>query len=262
MRYEIAFSCASHVGRVRSINQDNFICNGRYIESDGANIFSLEGSVAVHGPYLFGVFDGMGGEECGEIASYIAAKEAALTRFGNNGISDLLEYCKTVNQAICKHAEDYSISSMGTTAALLLFSKNGIDLCNIGDSRIFRYADDILEQISQDHVSISAFGTKPPLTQNLGIPPSQLVIEPYFSQGGYSIGDKYLICSDGLTDMLTNDEITAVLKQSEEQTACVFVEEALKNGGKDNVTVILLEVKQSKNRLSNIINRYTGGKKV
>ena len=72
---------------------------------------------------------------------------------------------------------------MGTTAAILAFTGNGVTLCNIGDSKIFRFCDGELEQISKDHVTVAAYGVKPPLSQNLGISPTELIIDPYLAQG-------------------------------------------------------------------------------
>lgn len=264
MRYEILYSCISHIGNVRSINQDNFICNGIYMKIYHPEIkFPLNGKVISKTPTLFGIFDGMGGEECGEIASFIAAKEASTMPLNKNGVLTLTEYCKWSNDKICEYAENNSVSAMGTTAAMLLCSKDDITLCNIGDSKVFRFVDGELEQISKDHVVISAFGTKPPLSQNLGIPPDQLLIEPYLSQGRYKNGDKYLICSDGLTDMLTLEEIKDLLtSQQVEESATNLVNKALENGGKDNVTVILLEIKQKKNKIMRVFNRQNGGRKV
>lgn len=263
MHYEIVYSCISHIGNVRSINQDNFICNGVHLKTDDSEIaFPLNGTVCTKTPTLFGIFDGMGGEECGEIASYIAAKEASVTPLSKDGVLTLTEYCKQANTKICEYAENNAVSAMGTTAAMLLCSKDEITLCNIGDSKIFRFAGGELEQISKDHVVISAFGTKPPLSQNLGIPPDQLLIEPYLSRGRYENGDKFLICSDGLTDMLSLNEIKELLESyPTEEAVSSLVNRALKNGGKDNVTVILLEIKQRKNKLMRVFNRQNGGRK-
>ena len=251
MQYQIDYSCISHKGNVRELNQDNFICNGFYMKTESPEIeFPLIGTVFPKTPTLFGIFDGMGGEECGEIASYLAAKEASITNLKKDSVIVLTEYCKRSNEKICEYADGNSVSAMGTTVAMLLFSKKEITLCNIGDSKVFRFSGDELEQISKDHVAISAFGTKPPLSQNLGIPTEQLIIEPYLSQGRYKNGDKYLICSDGLTDMLAIDEIEELLKHySGEEAISNLVHRALENGGKDNVTVILLEIKQVKNKL-------------
>lgn len=263
MRYEIFYSCISHIGNVRSINQDNFICNGLYAKNDDFETkFPIKGRVDTKKPTLFGIFDGMGGEECGEIASHIAVQEAVFTQLGKDAPFTLIEYCKRANKKICEYAESNSITAMGTTAAILLFTKSEITLCNIGDSKIFRFSNGEIEQISKDHVVISAFGTKPPLSQNLGIPTEQLLIEPYLSQGRYKNGDKYLICSDGLTDMLTVDEIKEILNSNstEEATTCLL-NGALEKGGKDNTTLILLEVKQIKNKLLKVFHRENGGSK-
>ncbi len=259
MQYSILYSCISHIGNVRKINQDNFICNGQYMDDDNLE-FPITGCIKSKLPMLFGVFDGMGGEECGEIASLIATKSASTLPITKDGVSYLSELCKHANDEICKYAEDNCISAMGTTAALLFFYKDKITLCNIGDSKVFRLADDDFEQISKDHVTVSAFGKKPPLSQNLGIPPNLLVIEPYFSLGGCKNGDKYLICSDGLTDMLSTDEIKTVLKEYESKKATsVLVDKALENGGKDNITVILIELQKQKNKFANIFKKKIGG---
>ena len=257
MIYNILFSCITHKGNCRSINQDNFICDGQCIEYDTLEIKSLlKGKVASKKPSLFGVFDGMGGEECGEIASYIAAKEALATTYNKNSVLTFEDICKRANEKICTYARENKISTMGTTAAMLLFTKKEITLCNIGDSKVFRFSNNKLEQISKDHIVISAYGTKPPLSQNLGIPPEQSLIEPYLSQGIYKNGDKFLICSDGLTDMLTNDEIKELLKNCRIEDATLgLLNRALEHGGKDNVTVILLEVNQVKNKFINIFNK-------
>lgn len=250
MHYEIAFSCISHIGKVRKINQDNFICDGHYMEINDNNIeFPLEGYVTSKQPSLFGIYDGMGGEESGEVAAHIAARTSSEIAFSDNGVFDLLEYCKKANAEICDYIEKNPISSMGTTAAMMLFTKKEITLCNVGDSKIFRFSNGEIEQISKDHVVMSAFCKKPPLSQNLGIPPTEMLIEPYVSQGNYKRGDKYLICSDGLTDMVTVDDIKEVVNNEPLNKATgILLNKALENGGRDNTTIILLEIKQKKNK--------------
>ena len=134
---------------------------------------------------------------------------------------------------------------MGTTAAMLLCEDGELTLCNVGDSKVFRFSGDDMRQISKDHVSASPFGTKPPLSQNLGIPPDVLLIDPYLSHGRCKDGDRYLLCSDGLTDMLTSDEIAVIVRDNPiGEAATMLVEQALEHGGKDNITVILLEIKR------------------
>ena len=186
----------------------------------------------------------MGGECHGEIASYLASKRAAsLDTYSDNPIEDLLRLCKDANDDICRYALENQIPSMGTTAAILLFDKRRIHLCNIGDSKIFRCSEDGLEQISEDHLGVAAFGLKPPLSQNLGIPESELVIAPYTTSGYYNVGDKYLICSDGLTDMVPPETIRRILHNNPPNRAVeALTEEALKNGGKDNITIVVVEI--------------------
>jgi len=194
---------------------------------------------------VFGIFDGMGGEECGEIASYIASKAATEIAIGKDATTDLSRFCHKANNDICDYATLHEVSAMGTTAAMLAFTEKEVALCNIGDSKIFRLCNGTLKQISMDHVAVAAFGVKPPLSQNLGIPPNELAIDPYLARGPYNDGDIYLICSDGLTDMVSVDEITEVLVSTPIENAITqLFEKALANGGKDNTTIILCKIER------------------
>lgn len=244
MGYTIHYICLSHVGNIRSMNQDNFICNGKYMDLNCKTVlFPLSGSVKSKSRPIFGVFDGMGGEECGEIASFLAAKDAARLSIGKNAVSDFSQFCYQANHNICDYAASHDIFSMGTTAAMLAFTDQGIALCNIGDSKVFRLSEGTLEQISVDHLSKSAYGVKPPLSQNLGIPPDEMMIEPYLAQGDAQDGDMYLICSDGLTDMVSIEEISHVLTAASiREAASLLLDKALANGGKDNITILLCKI--------------------
>lgn len=241
---QINYVCSTDVGCVRSINQDNYICNGRCAPPDGTEKKAFfVGSALLKKPMLFGVFDGIGGEERGEVAAYLAALSASETRFNGDAVIGLRNYCVKANAKICSYAKDNSVATMGTTAALLLFGKRNITLCNVGDSRIYRYSGGEPQQISKDHAVAAPHGKKPLLYQNLGIPAEQMIIEPYFSQGRCVAGDRYLICSDGLSDMVTAQEMSAALtEKSIDIAADRLVKCALKNGGRDNITLILLEI--------------------
>ena len=221
------------------------------IDNDNAE-FPLNGYVSTTDPTAFGIFDGMGGEECGEIASLIAAEKASAAVFGEDAVADISKYCLEANEEICRYARDNYVAAMGTTAAMLVFANTKIVLCNIGDSKIFRFSKGKLEQISQDHVTVSSYGTKPPLSQNLGIPTSELVIEPYIAVGEYINNDIYLICSDGLTDMVPLDEIKSILKDTEfDETVQRLLNRAMANGGKDNISIIACKIEYSIGRLIN-----------
>ena len=196
---------------------------------------------------LFAVFDGMGGEECGEVASYLAAQTLAGLERAGDPERELLSYCKMANDEICRYTQEQGLRSVGTTAAILWMQKHKIYLCNIGDSPIFRYADGELEQISVDHVSVAMAGKKPPLLQNLGIPESEMLISPYTAEGYYQKGDIYLICSDGLTDMVDAAEISRILQtDNRADTAETLLQRALDRGGKDNVSFVLLYIEKNK----------------
>ena len=252
MSLRLDYFYTSHIGNVRSSNQDNLFCVGEYmdcINKGTDNIIS--GTILPLSKPLFAVFDGMGGEEQGEIAAYIAAEQMSKFKFQNDPHKSLLDYCMIANSEICNFAQENNIHSMGTTAAILMFDKKKAYVCNIGDSKIFSVSNGTLKQISVDHVCVSAFGKKPPLSQNLGIPENELIISPYTATFKYKPGDIFLICSDGLTDMMTPMEIENILLNTDKGTATeILLKTALKNGGKDNVTLILIyAVKEKVNGL-------------
>ena len=247
MRYEIQYFCVSHQGNCRPNNQDNFICNDMYKPMSGAVVEPITGETDNDMPRLFGVFDGLGGEACGEVAAYIATETASQFDWQGDIQQRLRDFCFTANDRICRYSEDNDVGTMGTTAAMLLSAPEEIYLCNIGDTKIFSFSDGVLEQISYDHVVTVAYGSKPLLSQDLGIPATELIIDPYVVKGRYNDGDTYLICSDGLTDMVGNDEIGMILKKYKpEQALDMLLNKALENGGKDNITIIILKLKKKK----------------
>jgi protein phosphatase len=122
--------------------------------------------------------------------------------------------------------------------------------CNVGDSKCIRLRNGRLEQLSVDHTDAEAMklngitGRKPYVTQYLGIDSSEMTISPAVFKDDLRDGDMYVICSDGLTDMVTPERITEILlddEDEEEKTQTLLVD-ALKHGGRDNVTIILCRV--------------------
>lgn len=248
MAYKIEYFCVSNIGKCRKQNQDNFICDGKILPFQNEGTYNaLHGEVDVKDNPLFGVFDGMGGEDCGEMAAYLAAQEALQLKVADNPENELIKYCKRANEHICDYAQNHHLNAMGTTAALLLFFEKRIYLCNIGDSKIFMFSNRKLEQISFDHVGMKVGDKKPPLLQNLGIPEEELQIEPYLASGLYQKGDCFLLCSDGLTDMVEEKEIAEVLyKTNRTQIVEHLLGKALNRGGKDNISFIVLYIEKSK----------------
>ena len=244
MNYDIEYCCISHTGHVRQNNQDNLLCQGRYLEAvNGGTPEPLSGTASAAASPLFGVFDGMGGEAEGETAAWLAARSAAGHRPGKNAVEDLRRLCRDANREVCRYADDHGITTMGTTAAILRFEAGGVYACNLGDSRIFLLRDGALEQISQDQVMPAPGARKPPLLQFLGIPETEMELSPYITVQQPRLGDRYLACSDGLTDMLGEPGIRGILAGAPvAQAADRLVREALAAGGRDNVTVLLCEI--------------------
>ena len=241
----IQYYYTSNIGRVRRTNQDNFLVpGGIFMPWDNRGTAGvLSGSAPTQERPVFAVFDGMGGEECGEIAAAIGVQTLANADLTGDAVQALQEVCFVANENICRYTAENNITSMGTTAAILQLTDDGACLCNIGDSKIFALSGGSFVQLSVDHVAIAPFGKKPPLSQNLGIPPEELIIEPFLATGNYFPGDVFLLCSDGLTDMVTPERIGQILSSEPgDQAAQCLLQEALENGGKDNVTFILLYV--------------------
>jgi len=251
MTYTVEGACACHIGKVRLNNEDNFYFDSKIlppVNSGAAEMLSMR-QLLMH-PVCFAVFDGMGGEKHGEQAAYIAAKTLAeQLRDCAAAPSELLTAsCEIANDRICVRSAECGGDRIGSTAAILYVHGDHLWLCNIGDSRIYRLRDDIFTQRSQDHTD-ALFGARkqsPMLTQHLGIFPHEMLIEPYLAEEDISAGDRYLICSDGLTDMVADDEIALCLRECDCVKNCVdsLMKRALERGGRDNITVVVCEVKR------------------
>ena len=251
MDYRLSYACVSHIGKRRRMNQDNFLCNGIYAAQGkpDRDLLPLTGTVSTAERTLFGVFDGMGGEERGEAAAYLAAKAAAAAPLAGEPEALLDAVCQSANRSICEFAAENGLGVCGTTTAMLLAGPGQMTVCNIGDSKIFRLSAEQLVQISEDHLSLAPAGVKPPLSQCLGIPPEELTLCPHYDTLPYCTGEKYLLCSDGLTDMVPQDEICATLgKLPPDKAAQQLLQSALDHGGRDNITILILQVGKPENR--------------
>lgn len=251
--------CAvTHAGRIRRENEDNYDLNGRMTSTGDLR----KGSAFVQTmtePFHLSVCDGMGGESYGELASGIAVETIAA--HANNvyesgedfsfAISNCLD---DANSRICAEINARG-KRMGTTLAAMYAVKGKILCTNIGDTRIYHYSKGVLEQISFDHthaqtivdageVAQNDIGRIPDakrLTKHLGVFPEEATLSPNISViDDVDNGDIVLLCSDGLTDMLSDDDITAILStgESAQDVASKLIRTALERGGKDNVTVM------------------------
>ena len=266
MAYQIEYAYTCHIGKIRNNNEDNFWCCGDSLEAQNQGMSHIRSGYMKQSEYpLLAVFDGMGGESCGEMAAFLAAEacgehfKTAKDGIRNDPEEFLNEICESMNQAICDYGRTNKINSMGTTAALLAFAEDAVYSCNLGDSRIYKSDREKFYQISQDHVLGRSLFGKAPLTQYLGMEEENLQLEPSISRQEIKIGDRFLLCSDGITDMLSDGEIADILSRDTPvaKTVEILVDRALKKGGRDNITVVLCEVmEQPRNMFRRVLNWF------
>lgn len=266
MAYQIEYAYTCHIGKIRNNNEDNFWCCGDSLETQNQGMSHIRSGYMKQSEYpLLAVFDGMGGESCGEMAAFLAAEacgehfKTAKDGIRNDPEEFLNEICESMNQAICDYGRTNKINSMGTTAALLAFAEDAVYSCNLGDSRIYKSDREKFYQISQDHVLGRSLFGKAPLTQYLGMEEENLQLEPSISRQEIKIGERFLLCSDGITDMLSDGEIADILSRDipVAKTVEILVDRALKKGGRDNITVVLCEImEQPRNMFRRVLNWF------
>jgi len=193
----------------------------------------------------------MGGEACGAEASYLAAMTlSSIIETMPTSHLDLDQACMKANRKICKWAQENSVGRMGSTAILMQFDGSKVELANLGDSKAYLLRKGDFRQISVDHTEEALMklhgvtGRKPRLTQHLGIEESEMIIEPFTLEMDVQPEDRFLLCSDGLTDMVSCDNIHSLLGQNLPPAVIVedLIKSALSNGGRDNITVIVCTV--------------------
>ena len=230
----IKYYAISDSGKVRKENQDKFLLpdNGKYENIAEYQITDI--------PVTFAIFDGMGGEQSGEMASFIAMQVSRVI-LEKHPKCNLKKLVNQINTQICKYMLENGIKSMGSTAVILRVRADAVEICNIGDSRAYRIADGKIFRLTTDH-AISV-GSKRVLTQNLGIYEDEMLLEPHYICGKASFEDVFLLCSDGLTDMVSERRILSIINSCDfEQAGQLLLDEAMKNGGKDNITITLCKV--------------------
>lgn len=259
MNYIIKGACKSVIGNLRQNNEDNYYFNGKILPeknngTQGILITQFKNDENI----TCSVFDGMGGEENGERASFLATNTLKEYIEENTGFS-WKQYIEIANEKICVEMQENK--HMGTTMATVVFTENKVYICNVGDSRIYGIKEGKIEQLSEDHTEAKLqerlniqSNHKARLTQHLGIRKDELVIVPYTNEYQYEEYNKFLLCSDGLTDMLTDCEIQSILSTniSVDQIVNKLVEEALNKGGIDNTTVIVLEIEKQKEEIEKL----------
>jgi protein phosphatase len=224
-------------GRRRRQNEDAFVCD----------------------PPLFAIADGMGGAQAGELASRLAAaaiEEAAPAVSDEEGVVDVV---RTANARIFERSlRDPAVAGMGTTATVALVDEHTgtLTLAHVGDSRAYRYRAARLEQLTTDHSLVAELVRSGRLTEaEAAVHPHRSVITRALGTEAdvevdtrtldVAPGDLVLLCSDGLSAMVRDDEIARVLEASAgdpHDAAESLIRAANAAGGDDNVTVVLFEI--------------------
>jgi len=226
---------ATHPGRKRRLNEDAFVCE----------------------PPLFAIADGMGGARAGEVASGLAAAALQENQVNGTGAERVVALMQAANRSVYERStRDADVAGMGTTMTVALVEDGGITFGHVGDSRAYVLRDGELEQLTDDHSLVAELvrggklsaeeaehhPQRSVITRALGTDPD--VDVDTFTVDGRQ-GDVFVLCSDGLTDMVADDEIGAVLserRESLEDAANELVRRANKAGGQDNITVVAFEL--------------------
>jgi serine/threonine protein phosphatase PrpC len=238
------------IGLVRKVNEDSFLCE------------KLEG---IKDTYLYIVADGMGGHNAGEVASTMAVQEVAsyiknnieVLKLGDKEIQDLVR-----NAIFYANDKIYKTSilksnclGMGTTLSMVLAKDNCIYIGHVGDSRIYLIRGKEILRLTEDHSLVAELvkrGTIKPeeannhpqknvITKALG---TEYTIEPDVSRQDMKYGDFLLICTDGLSNAVYEEDMVCVLEgASDLNEACeLLIERAKEKGGFDNITAVVIQM--------------------
>ena len=247
----VKFVARSEIGHARENNEDKF----DFYEPDEEPLLAARGSV-----YL--VCDGMGGHNAGQIASELAAKQFLHAYYHLGGTAQeaarhaILQAHHYIAEMASKIPSRYG---MGTTLTALILKQDEGILAHVGDSRCYRLREGVFEQLSRDHTLVARLVEQGIITpeqaryhpqrnvirQAVGVADPSEPLEPDIETFPLQAGDLYLLCSDGLTDMVDDAEIEAILRdEPPTRAAWRLVDRALANGGRDNITVVLVQILQ------------------
>ncbi|MDQ4029799.1 MAG: Stp1/IreP family PP2C-type Ser/Thr phosphatase [Actinomycetota bacterium] len=208
-------------------------------------------------PPLFAVADGMGGAQAGEVASRLAVEALKEAGDGGEAVERVAALVQAANRRIWERAgEDASAQGMGTTMTVALVEEGEVAIGHVGDSRAYRIRDGRVEQLTDDHSLVAelmrsgklspeeadAHPQRSVITRALGTDPD---VDVDTLQVDARPGDVFLLCSDGLTIMVDEEEILEEVERSRgdlEGAAKALVRRANRGGGEDNITVVFFEI--------------------
>ncbi len=241
----------SNIGTARAGNEDNFYCCGSWREQTDTPLDELKRSVEGES-LLFAVFDGMGGEAAGERASLLCAETLGLEAL-SVGSFEAPAFYHRANAAVTSLGQSLG-STSGSTAAVASLLANRLFVSNVGDSRVYHLRGSALRCLTYDHTRYQALmdsgyavideSERHVLTQFLGMG-TQRPMSPHFAVSvPLEVGDRILLCSDGLSGTLDDAAILSLLQTPDgpEQAGSALVKAALDAGSLDNVTVMVLDV--------------------
>ena len=234
----------SDIGKVRDMNQDSF-----YISSPQDEV------------QLFIVADGMGGYKGGEVASKLAvetSKNYIINNFNSieheresilNLIKSAIEYANLVVYE--KSKEIPELENMGTTIDICLVIQNKVYIGHVGDSRVYRKRKEFFRKLTTDHSYVQKLVSDGTITKEEAYnhPKKNMLIkalgcssfvEPDVMVKGFLKDDILLMCSDGLTNMLRDEEIVKIINQNPMEACNRLVNEANDKGGLDNITAVII----------------------
>ena len=222
-------------GRRRRRNEDAYVCE----------------------PPLFAIADGMGGAQAGEVASRLAAaalKESQADAGGEHRIYDLIQEAN--RRVYARSSTDPKTSGMGTTITVALVENGNVAFGHVGDSRAYLIRDGHMEQVTEDHSLVNELMKSGKLSrEEAETHPQRSVItralgtDPDVDADTFTIeakeGDVFLLCSDGLTDMVGEREIQELVERNRKNLDAALkslVKAANRGGGEDNITVVAFEI--------------------
>jgi protein phosphatase len=223
---------ATDIGRVRQGNEDCYLAESP----------------------LFAVADGMGGHRGGEVASHLALDTVEAMHLRGEGT--LADQVREANRVVFQRSgEDREVAGMGTTLTAALVDGDGLHLAHVGDSRAYLLRAGSLRQLTDDHTLVNRMVKAGEITRaEAEVHPHRNVVtralgtEPEIPVDEQSValleGDRILLCSDGLTGMVTEEQIQAILETTDEpqQAADRLIRAANRAGGIDNITAVVLDV--------------------
>ncbi len=232
------------IGKLRDMNQDSY-----YISEPGEKV------------QLYIVADGMGGYKGGEIASKLAV-ETSKNYIINNW--DSIEHEREKILALVKSAVEYAnlvvfekskeipeLENMGTTIDVCLIVQNKVYIGHVGDSRVYRKRKNFFRKLTTDHSYVQKLVSDGTITKEEAYnhPKKNMLIkalgcsayvEPDVTVKGFLKDDILLMCSDGLTNMLRDEEIVEIINQNPMEACNKLVDRANENGGLDNITAVII----------------------